>query len=365
VPPRADRTGDRLPPGARVADLGELALLDRIARRVGPPPSHIVLGIGDDAAALRSTAGALTLITTDALVEDVHFRRATSSAADVGWKALAINVSDIASMGGAATAAVISLMLPPALDARWVDDLYDGLAEAARAFDLAIVGGNLTQAPAIVVDVTVLGEAAPADLVSRRGAQVGDLIAVTGTLGRAAAGLAALETGVPATAAPAAAPEVAVAIGAQRRPRPRLSEGRCLAGTHAIHAMIDLSDGLALDLSRVCAASGVGARIDAARLPIDPAVATVARHAGRDPLDLSLSGGEDYELLFTFPPAASDRVLGALAAAGATQATIIGTIVAPEQGRTIAVIDEVRPLDARGWTHFRRAQTPAGGLEGP
>jgi thiamine-monophosphate kinase len=347
--PRADRAAGTRQAGVRVADLGELAVLDRIARRVGRPAAHVVVGIGDDTAVLRVTPGALVLMTTDALVEGVHFRRATSGAADVGWKALAINASDIASMGGAPTSAVVSLMLPPSLEAEWVDALYDGLMEAAGAFDVAIVGGNLTQAQSIVVDVTVLGEVTPEHLVRRSGARPGDLIAVTGTLGRAAAGLVALERGAAAT------PEIERAIVAQRRPRPRLAAGRALAGTGVLHAMIDLSDGLALDLARVCDASGVGARIDAARLPIDGAVLAAAGGSGQDPLDLSLTGGEDYELLFVVSPADVDAAMDALTGAGEVGATVVGSVVGADAGRTIVIDGAARPLEARGWTHFRRS----------
>jgi thiamine-monophosphate kinase len=351
VPPGGD------PPVGRVGDAGELALLARIARRVGPSAGGaVVLGIGDDTAALAPTPGTLTLVTADALVEGVHFRRSTSSAADVGWKAMAINCSDIASMGGAPTAAIVSLMLPAALEVAWVDGLYAGLTAAAGAFGLAIVGGNLAEAPVVVVDVTVLGEVPPDRLRRRSGAAPGDLVAVTGTLGRAAAGLLALEAGTRGVAgdAPYAAPDgtAARAIESQRRPQPRLRAGRTLGALAGVHAMIDLSDGLALDVWRVCEASGVGVRIDAARLPIDEAVPVVAGRHGRDPLDVALAGGEDYELLFTVAPAAAAHVLARLKAEAAITATVVGEIVTAASGRVVRVAGQDRPLEARGWTHF-------------
>ncbi|MGQ0572386.1 MAG: thiamine-phosphate kinase, partial [Armatimonadota bacterium] len=160
--------------GRSVGELGELGVLARIAGRVGPIGDDVVIGIGDDTAAVTVAPGALVLITTDALVEDVHFRRTTSVPADVGWKALAINASDIAAMGGEPRAAVISLMLPPALDAAWVDGLYDGLMEmAANAAvagpAIAIVGGNLAQAPLVIVDVALIGEVQPDRVIRRTG----------------------------------------------------------------------------------------------------------------------------------------------------------------------------------------------------
>ncbi|OFX30743.1 MAG: thiamine-phosphate kinase, partial [Armatimonadetes bacterium RBG_16_67_12] len=213
----------------RVAEIGELGLLARIAARVGPADGSVLVDIGDDTAALRPRPGTLVLLTTDALVEDVHFRRATSSAADVGWKALAINASDIAAMGGAPRHAVISLMLPGNTEAGWVDGLYDGLLAMAGEAGIQVVGGNLAQAPVIIIDVALLGDVEPDRLVRRSGARPGDLLAVTGTLGRAAAGLIALTQGM-MDAVPRQA-LVARAISAQRRPRPRLAAGRLLAAT--------------------------------------------------------------------------------------------------------------------------------------
>ncbi len=353
----------------RVADLGELALLERIAARVaraasiGPHPGDVVSsgdvvqGIGDDTAALRWAPGALVLATTDALVEDVHFRRATSADADIGWKALAINASDIAAMGGIPRYAVISLTLPGDLDAAWVDGLYDGLLEMAGEAGIAIVGGNLAQAPLIVVDVTLLGEVAPDRLVRRTGARVGDLLAVTGTLGRAAAGLVAMEAGLLAPDAGG----IAGMIAAQRRPRPRLREGRALAETGAVRAMIDLSDGLLLDLWRMCEAGGLGVRLDAGRVPVDPNVTAVAAAAtggvgqeSRRALDLALAGGEDYELLFAVAPEDADRVLRGLVEETGTPATLIGEFTDRGAGRTIVEDGgRARPLEPGGWTHFK------------
>lgn len=350
---------------ARLAEIGELGLLDRIEARVGPAADGAVLvGIGDDTAVLRPRPGALTLLTTDALVEDVHFRRATSSAGDVGWKALAINASDIAAMGGIPRHAVISLMLPGETEAAWVDGLYEGLLEMAADAGIGIVGGNLAQAPVIVVDVALLGDVEPDRLVRRSGARPGDLLAVTGTLGRGAAGLLALAHGLDGVGGPGDAPAlrarpteqhalVVRAITAQRRPRPRLAAGRLLAATGAVHAMIDLSDGLALDLWRMCEASGTGVRLAAARVPVDAATRAVAEAVGRDPLEIALSGGEDYELLFAVHPDQAARVLDRLAAEADLAATVIGQIAEASSGRVILMDGGARPLEPGGWTHFR------------
>jgi thiamine-monophosphate kinase len=338
--------------GPRVADVGEIGLLARIADAVGPSAADVVVGVGDDTAALRTSPGALLLATTDALIEDVHFRRSTSAPEDVGWKALAINASDIAAMGGAPRHALVSLMLPRALPAAWVDGLYAGLREMAAAAGIGLVGGNLAQAGSVIVDVMLLGEVAPEHLVRRGGARPGDLVVVTGTLGRAAAGLVALEhDAVRAAVDPALADR---ATAAQRRPQPRLAAGRALGEARAVRAMIDLSDGLALDLWRVCEASGVGVRVDAAGLPVDRCVAPVAAAAGRDALDLAVGGGEDYELLFAVRPADTVAVLERLERGTGTSATVIGEFRPREEGRVLVRDGAARPLGEGGWTHFGR-----------
>jgi thiamine-monophosphate kinase len=343
----------------RVADIGELAMLARIAERIGPPGEDVILGVGDDTAALWWNPERLVLLTTDALVQDVHFRRATFSASDVGWKVLAINASDIAAMGGTPTHAVVSLMLPADLEADWVDEFYHGLLEMARAAGVTIAGGNLAQAPSVVVDVTLLGTVAPDRLLRRSGARPGDILAVTGTLGRAAAGLLAADMGLPDAKRRLPAPSDdalwARAITAQRRPQPRLAEGRVLASTGAVHAMIDLSDGLELDLWRLCEASSAGVRLHAGRIPIDACVAPIAAAAGRDPLDLASSGGEDYELLFAMGSGDADRVLQHLQDETGTPATIIGHIEDIGAGRIVKIGKEERALSPSGWTHFRSA----------
>jgi thiamine-monophosphate kinase len=291
----------------------------------------------------------------------VHFRRTTSSAGDVGWKALAINASDIAAMGGHPRHAVISLMLPGDLPVDWVDGLYDGLLEMAACSGVAVVGGNLAQAPVAIIDVALLGDVEPDRLIRRDGARPGDLVAVTGTLGRAAAGLIALTAEMTAQPGDARgsggrdAPDatlLARAASAQRRPSPRLSAGPVLASAGGVTAMIDVSDGLAIDLHRICEASHVGVRVDAARLPIDPCVAPIAAASGRDALRLALTGGEDYELLFAVSADAADRVLGRLADETGVEATVIGRFEPAASGRTIADV-ESHALEGEGWTHFR------------
>lgn len=349
----ASRPG--LPP--RTADLGELALLARIAARVGAQDERVAVGIGDDAAALHLAPGSLALFTADALVEGVHFQRTTSGPADIGWKALAINASDVAAMGGRPRHAVVSLMLPDDLEVAWVDGFYDGLLEYAGRSGISVVGGNLAQAPLVIVDMALLGEVEPQRLMRRAGARPGDLVAVTGALGGAAAGLVALREGM---TDPPGQTLIARAVYAQRRPEPPLAAGPLLAASGAVHAMIDLSDGLAIDLWRVCEASGVGVRIEAERLPVDPAAAAVAAAAQCSALEMALSGGEDYELLFAVAPSDAGSVLDRLVAETGRPAAVIGEFTPASAGRRVVGDGGPRPLTPSGWTHFRVHVDPHG-----
>jgi thiamine-monophosphate kinase len=287
--------------------MGEFELLDRIRARLPQPGPRVLLGSGDDAAV--TVPGGATATSVDALVDGVHFRREWSSPAQVGAKALAVALSDLAAMGGEAGEAYVVLGIPADLDEDGCLELLDGMAKVAEETGTTLAGGDVTRAPALTLAVTVVGHAASADdLVTRSGARPGDALVVTGELGGAAAGLLALEAGDKRRGP----------IARQLEPKPRLAEGRALAKAGA-GAMIDLSDGLGGDANHLARASGVGLRIDATALPLADGVAD---------LTLAVSGGEDYELLAALP---EERLAGAVAAmeehGGLTQ---IGTAVAGE-----------------------------------
>jgi thiamine-monophosphate kinase len=322
-----------------------------------------VVGIGDDVAVLhpprsprlRGEAGGgerLLLATCDIQLEGAHFLRDRITPYQLGRKALAINLSDIASMGGTPTYALISLGLPPETEVTSVDELYAGLRAEAERASVAIVGGNMSRSPlGLVVDIFLLGEVAPEHLMLRSGARFGDAVLVTGTLGDAAAGLALLldETLQPDEA------YAARVKAAFLTPTPRLAEGQAIARTGLATAMIDLSDGLASDVGHICERSDVGVRIWAERLPISPAARAVAALAGRDPLERALAGGEDYELCFTALPEAVETLRSAVAEARGTPITIVGEIIPADEGRVLAQDDgRTLPLEAVGWDHFRR-----------
>lgn len=291
---------------------GEDALIAALAAHL-PAPRHTRLAIGDDAAAIALPGGELLLVTTDLLMEDVHFRLRWGDLPALGWKALAQNLSDIAAMGGTPTHAVVALALPPAWTPAQATALYDGLGALAAEAGVDVVGGDTVRsAGPLTLSLTVLGRVAPAELLTRAGARPGDALYVTGALGLAAAGLQVLETG---TDYPAA---LRPCVDAQLRPQPRLAAARALAAAGAVTAMMDLSDGVATDLHRLCRRSGAGARLDRDAIPVAPAVHDAcrwlaARGVAADPLALALRGGEDFEMLFTAPPAAEAALRAALA----------------------------------------------------
>lgn len=295
-------------PGRTVGEIGERALLQHLRGRI-PTGDGVEIGLGDDAAALRT--GPLTLVTTDALVEDVHFVRRWTPPRLLGRKALSVNLSDIAAMAGVPRYATISLCLPRDLPSGFVDGLYDGLLERSAQTGVALVGGNLsaTSGP-LVIDVTLLGQGDR--LLTRGGARPGDRVVLTGALGAAAAGVRLLRQGARLdedgrlddlgvwTASSSAA--VTRCLRAHLDPDPPLAFARSLAEEEWAHAAMDVSDGLSGDLLAMCLESQLTARIQAACVPVDPAAAQLERARGGDPFHLALHGGEDYQLLLAVAP---------------------------------------------------------------
>lgn len=326
----------------KLRDVGEFGLIDIIAPGTIVNGAGVVTGIGDDAAVLVPAAGKYQLLTTDMLVEDVHFTLATTSLRQLGYKALVVNISDIAAMGGIPRHAVVAVALPPRLEVEAVVALYDGLKEAGREFTVNIVGGDtVSSREGLVINVTLLGEAGPHGVIRRSGAQVGDVVGVTGTLGDAAAGLALLAAG--AGDKYDFAPPL---LAAHRQPRPQVAAGLALAAA-GVSSMDDISDGLASEAHEIARASGVGLRLQAEAVPLSPAVRAAAAALGRPALDWALYGGEDFQLVFTISP---DRLA---AAAVPVPITVIGEVVPPAQGVVLVTRQGTVPLEARGYNHFR------------
>lgn len=329
--------------------MGEFELLAKLRERLPAGSDRVKLGSGDDAAV--TVPGGTTATSVDAIVEGVHFRRGEAPPATLGRKALSTALSDLAAMGAEAGEAYVVLGAPADLGEAELMGVLDGLLEVAAETGTTLAGGDLTGAPALTLAVTVVGHAsAPERLVTRGGARPGDLLVLTGELGGAAAGRLILDD---ASLAAGLAAETAERLRArQLDPRPRLRSGHALAAAGA-RAMIDLSDGLAGDVAHVAAASGVALQVDAGSLPLAKGVAEVAAAAGRDPLELAASGGEDYELLAALPPEALGEASSRIGEAAETTLTPVGEALAGE-GVEIK-LPGGGLLEPTGFDHFRRS----------
>ena len=315
-------------------DISEDELLTAIGRVLSGTGPEVLVPVGDDAAVVRRGAGDLVL-STDALVEGTHFDRAMSTPRDIGYKAIAASISDIAAMAASPRYALCALTLSDDVDAGWTMELFGGMREASDEFACTLIGGNLARGADVTVAITVTGEVARGAAVRRGGAKPEDVVVVTGTLGGAAAGRRLARRGAPWTE------DELDAIHHHERPAPRVGEAPVLARNGAT-AMIDVSDGLARDLARLCEASGVGVRLDPAAVPAHPAAAEGE----------ALGGGEDYELLATMPSAgAVVDAASELADVFATPLTAIGTITT-EGLQTVDDSGKTHPLEPSGWDHF-------------
>jgi thiamine-monophosphate kinase len=261
--------------------LTEDQLVAAITQALGEQPRRLVVGIGDDAAAWKAPRSHISLITTDTLVDDVHFRLASTTPEALGHKALAVNLSDIAAMGGTPALAVVALGITDVVDESWARSFYGGMAKLARRYQCTIAGGDIVRAPALTISVTVAGDVRKSGLRLRSGAKPGDLACVTGPLGLAAAGLRLSDT-----------ENLPILRAAYETPTPRIPEGKFLGASRATHAMMDISDGLSLDIARMARASGVDVCLDLAALKPHEAIAGMT-----DARELMLHGGDDYELL--------------------------------------------------------------------
>lgn len=330
--------------------ISELDLIRRIRGQQAVSVEHGLLrGIGDDCAVFEANASsAVSLITTDTLVQGVHF--------DLGWhppdllgrKAVAVNVSDIAAMGGRPCFALLSLAAPADAGLDLLDPFMHGFLAALAQYGVTLIGGDTVKSDqGLVLSVTVLGEAARSEVLYRSGARPGDRIWVSGCLGQAAAGLSICQQGVSGRQ-----PDYAELVAAHLDPSPEMALGLALARSGLVSAMIDMSDGLASDLAHVCQESGVGALVDAEALPLSSATRLAAAALGLDPLRLAIAGGEDYRLLFTAPAAVSQEI-GALARhAVGGQLYPVGEVVAG-QGVELFVNGQRTSITFQGYDHFQ------------
>ncbi|MDD4859117.1 MAG: thiamine-phosphate kinase [Dehalococcoidales bacterium] len=325
----------------KVTELGEAGLIDLLAKTIGAPADkNLIISIGDDTAAWHGDNG-IQLATVDSLVQNVHFTLGNARWEDLGWKALAVNLSDIAAMGGTPRYALVALALLRDTEVEQAVSLYRGMQDLAQQHNVNIIGGDTDCAPFMMISVTVLGKATGKHLLTRSSAQPGDKIAVTGSLGGAAGGLRLLADYINIT------PEHAAILKESFwRPQPRVAEGQLLVRCGVKTAM-DISDGLASDLGHICRSSGVSARVEVARVPVNPAVQA---NFGDKAREMALAGGEDYELLFT----AGDEIMDKVRKALPCPVTVIGEITAGSPGEVNLLDETNRPvvLPRSGWHHF-------------
>ncbi len=335
----------------KISDLGEFGLIDRIRGMLPEAAPDVIVGIGDDVAVLRGSEGKVWLVTCDVQMEGSHFLRQSVSPRDLGHKALAINLSDIASTGGVPRFALISLGLPKDLPVAFIDELYAGLRDEAQASGTALIGGNISGSQlGFFIDIFVMGEAPEGEILLREGARPGDKILVTGSLGDAAAGIAMqLDKALTST-------DDYTGITARRfsRPAARLNEGRMIAQSRLATAMLDVSDGLAGDLGHICERSHVGVRVDAERLPVHPENRRLSKVCRNHEWHFSLFGGEDYELLFTVPAAHAEALAQQITSETGTPVSIIGEVLAENEGRQLVLPDgRIVTLEPKAWDHLK------------
>jgi thiamine-monophosphate kinase len=332
----------------RLKEIGEFELIGRIRTWMGTHPPSLIQGIGDDVAVISrgEKDGKTLLVTTDILIEDVHFKRSWMDPYRLGQKALIVNLSDIAAMGGVPKYFLISIGLPKNLPLSFITSFYRGLKESAKRFRVDLIGGDTSLSQKMVINICLLGEGKKNDLLYRKGARVGNDLFVSGTLGDAALGLKILQK-------KASTEGIKGLIKKHLSPCPRIKLGQTIAQHHWATAMIDVSDGLLIDTSHLLEESGVGARIWEDRIPLSRLYRKWIRSYSKNPYHTALCGGEDYELLFTAPVEMRKKILS-LALSSKIPITHIGEILPQKKGFHIVGKDgkEYSP-SLLGFEHFR------------
>jgi thiamine-monophosphate kinase len=333
----------------RLSEIGEFGFIRRVSRGCLVRPQGVERAIGDDAAAFAGPPDQLTLVTTDLLVERVHFLRAATSPFNLGYKAMAVNLSDIAAMGGTPREAFVSLAIPEDCPVEYLDGLYEGMGSLAARHGVNILGGDTTASRAdLILNLTIVGHVGRTEVLYRSGAGPGDVVCLTGTVGDSRAGLEFVREGRAALEA-----AMQALLDAHLLPRPHLEEGRFLAASGAATAALDVSDGLSSDLMHLAEESGVGIRIHADRIPLSAALRSFCASRGLDPIRFALAGGEDYVLAV---------------AVRADRCAAVGQAFAEQFGRPLHRIGEAtdsgrleletpdgrfEPIRPTGWDHFR------------
>lgn len=339
-------------PAPTISQIGEFGLIERIKKLVAPVSDPVIqMGIGDDTAVIKIDDHRSWLATCDIQIEDIHFRLSHITPFQLGRRAMAVNLSDIAAMGGRPTFALVSLGLPKHLPLDTFEQMYLGMHEQLSAFSAFVIGGNLARTPEkMIIDIFLLGEVSTPQVQTRSGARIGDRIFVSGQLGASAAGFQVLEQ----LAAPF--PEHCLKfVQAHLLPEPRVAAGQLIARSGYATAMIDISDGLSGDLAHLCEQSQAGAVIFQDRLPLWPD-SEIEALAQKSMLDLALYGGEDYELLFTMKPKTPAEVIDRIVRDSGTPITEIGTITSAAEGQWLVTERNIKvPMQPKGWNHFNNS----------
>jgi len=332
----------------KLKEVGEFGFIDLINRGLIHDSAKVIKGIGDDAAVLAPSGTNRLLLTTDMMVEEVHFSFRYATYRQVGHKALAVNLSDIAAMGGRPTHGVVSLAIPSGTEVENLQELYRGMAGLAARYGVNIVGGDTVKsANQLVINLALLGEVEQERVIFRSGAQVGDYIMVTGTLGDSAAGLHLCQhPEIPLR------PEMAEVLRKRHlEPQARLDAAGLLAETGLVTAMNDISDGLAGEIREICQASGVGCSLEGKDIPLSEETRALGRITGYDPLQWALYGGEDFQLVFTVKPEGPEVIQKIFATAGLGVA-VIGRITSLHEGIKLDTGEGSRALESGGYDHF-------------
>jgi thiamine-monophosphate kinase len=330
-----------------LSEVGEFGLIERIRKICPGYGNRIILGIGDDAAIVESQSGRSLILTTDALVEGVHFDLRYVPLDSLGWKALAVNLSDVAAMGGAPICCLITVAIPECWNVERFELLYQGIIQCGERYQCPIAGGDTVKSPSSsFISVSVLGEAQAGEIKKRSGARSGDLLCVTGELGGARVGLEVLRAGEDES------DFYTKSISRFLKPIPRIAESQKLISELSVTSMIDISDGLASEIRHLCKASGLGCRLFGDRIPVSDETVRWAQKNGISPLEIALESGEEYELLFTVDPIILNRKTHEYSSKQTGLFSIIGEMRPQSEGLQIRDGSRARTMANKGWDHY-------------
>jgi thiamine-monophosphate kinase len=333
----------------KLKDIGEFGFIDKISQGCLIRPDNIIKAIGDDAAAFYADSGLVSLVTTDLLVERIHFLRNATTGFNLGYKSMAVNLSDIAAMGATAREAFVSVAIPEDCSTDFLEDVYRGIKDLTLEFNVNILGGDTTLSMVdLIINISVTGSARKEELLLRNAAQLGDVIFSTGFLGDSRAGLHLILNNIPADSK-----ELKGLFNSHILPRPFLHEGRFLATQNGVHAAIDVSDGLSSDIGHIAKESNVGVRLFTEKIPVSENLIYFCNRFDFNPAEFALAGGEDYTLLCTISPDQSDEVAEKYLKTFNQPLYPIGKITNPGKMEIIDSAGRLKKFKPKGWDHFK------------